>query len=119
MVLLYGLLTALFIVTGQALWKLAVQNAGKSNANIVSIDGATKVITSWPLLLGVVVYGIATIAYIYFLSKYKYFQIQSIVVGCSLVLTLLISTVFFKEQADFVNMIGVGFILVGALLVIR
>lgn len=119
MILFYAIFIASFIVGGQALWKLAVMNATKDNVNILSIEGAIKVLISWPLLVGVLVYGIATFGYIYLLSKYKYFQIQSLVVGTSLVFTLLLSSTVFKEQASVVNIVGVALIVVGALLVIK
>ena len=119
MIIFYAFFVATFIVGGQALWKLAVMNATKQDVSLVTIHGAFKVLTSWQLLLGVLVYGVATVAYILLLSKYKYFQIQSLVVGSSLIFTLLLSSFAFNEPASLVNVVGVVLIVSGALLIIR
>lgn len=119
MVLMSGLLTALLIVIGQALWKQAVQNTTKAHFNIASVDGALKVLFSFPLIIGLFVYALATALYIYFLSKYKYYQIQSIVVGSSLIFTFLASSIFFKEHASVINILGLTLILAGSFLIIR
>jgi len=119
MIALYSLIVALFIVSGQALWKAALNSANSSGYDITTVHGFLKVLISWPLFFGVILYGIATVAYILLLGKYKYFQVQSIVVGGSLVLTLMVSMLVFKDHATPVNIIGVGAILVGALLVVR
>ncbi len=60
----------------------------------------------------------ATVSYIYFLSKYDYFQLQSIVVGSSLIITLVAAVAIFGEKPTLVNVIGIALIIIGATLVV-
>ncbi len=117
MIIAYALLTAVLIVSGQALWKSAVSDIPEG-AKLVSLPVISGLLSSPKLILGVFVYGIATLLYIYFLGKYNYFQLQSIVVGSSLVLTLLFATVIFNERPSVVNIIGVGMIVLGSIFVV-
>jgi multidrug transporter EmrE-like cation transporter len=119
MVVIFSIVVALLIVCGQALWKAAVSGVVQKHAQVLSAEGLSQLCRSPRLYLGVLVYGIATIGYILLLSKYKYFQVQSIVVGGSLVITFLVAQVFFHEQAGPANLVGVLLILVGATLIVR
>lgn len=119
MVLLYSLFVALFIVSGQALWKIAVMRLAAQDISLNSMSAFMKLILSAPLLVGVLVYGIATLAYIYLLGKYNYYQIQSVVVGGSLIITALVAHFLFREQISLVGVVGIILIFAGVLLVTR
>ena len=70
------------------------------------------------LIGGMFVYVMATVLYIVLLSKFNYFQVQSIVVGSSLVLTLLAATLLFNERPSLLNVVGIVLIVVGSLFVV-
>jgi len=118
MAIIYSAIISLLIVCGQALWKSAVVELTERHIQLFSTNGFVQLILAPKLIFGAFVYGIATIAYIYLLSKYDYFQTQSIVVGCSLVLTLAVATSFFGERPSIVNIAGVVLIVLGSVLVI-
>lgn len=118
MAIIYSAIISLLIVCGQALWKSAVVEMTAKHIQLFSASGFMQLILSPKLIFGTFVYGIATVAYIYLLSKYDYFQTQSIVVGCSLIFTLIVATVFFSEQPSMINAIGVCLIVLGSVLVI-
>lgn len=118
MIVILSLLAALLIVFGQALWKSAVTEVTQVHINLLSVEGVTQLLRTPKLYLGVIVYIIATLGYIYLLSKYKYFQVQSLVVGGSLLLTLTLAGLVFHEQISTLNMFGVILIVLGAILVI-
>ena len=119
MVLLLSLATAAFIVCGQALWKLAVTRAAELGLGFTSVENIIKILLSWPLIVGVLVYGVATVAYIYLLSKYNYYQVQAVVVGGSLILTAVVAKLFFNEPISMLGYLGIACIFIGALLVTR
>jgi multidrug transporter EmrE-like cation transporter len=119
MVIISSVLVALLIVGGQALWKASVNNVTEHHLQLLSSAGLVQLIRSPKLYLGILVYGIATVAYIFLLSKYKYFQVQSVVVGGSIILTLLIASIFFHEQVNAANLVGVALLVCGVILVTR
>lgn len=119
MFVLFAIGVGICIVAGQALWKLAVQHVTRNQVTLSSAHGISKLLMSPYLLAGVIVYGVATLAYILLLSKFKYFQVQSIVVGSSLIFTFILSSLFFKEPASLINVIGVVLIVGGAVLIIK
>lgn len=119
MVIVFSILIALLIVTGQALWKAAVTGITDNHMQLMSSAGFLYLVKSPKLYFGVLVYGLATLGYITLLSKYKYFQVQSIVVGGSLIFTLVIAHLLFHEQASVVNAIGIALVLAGAVLIVR
>ncbi len=118
MILVASLLVALLLVVGQALWKGAVSDVEKLHAELFTLGGIEDLLRSPKLYLGMFTYAVATVGYIYLLSKFKYFQVQSIVVGGSLVLTLMVASVIFHEHITLVNVVGMTLILCGAILVI-
>lgn len=118
MIFIYSLLIASLIVTGQALWKGAVDGLSVKSIEILSLNGMLNLFLSPKMIIGTLVYAVATIGYIYLLGKFNYFQIQSLVVGGSLVMTLVVAMIMFGERPSLVNIIGIGLILFGSLLVI-
>ena len=118
MIIVLSILAALLIVCGQALWKSAVSDVTQVHASLLSAGGVEHLLRSPKLYLGALIYIIATLGYIYLLSRYKYFQVQSLVVGGSLVLTLVLASGLFQEHVSVPNVVGVALILFGAVLVI-
>jgi uncharacterized membrane protein len=117
MVAVWSVLVAFLIVTGQSLWKSVADSVSKSHS-ISSMDGLLAILKYPKLYLGLFVYGLATVAYIILLGKYKYFQVQSVVVGGSILLTIAMSSIVFHEHITTLNSVGLVLILIGVLLVI-
>lgn len=116
---LYSLVIALLIVAGQALWKQAVVRLTEHGDKLISLGGLLRLGRSPMLLLGVAIYAVATLGYIYLIGRYKYIQIQPLVVGGSLIFTLLVAAICFREPVGPINIAGIGLIIAGALLVIH
>jgi drug/metabolite transporter (DMT)-like permease len=109
---------SLLIVCGQAMWKWAVSEISSKNVQLFSSEGIIQLIFNPKLILGTIVYAIATVSYIYMLSKFNYFQVQSIVVGGSLVITLIVAVTFFSERPSVINIVGVCLIVLGSVFVV-
>ena len=117
MVAIWSVFVAFLIVTGQALWKSVADSVSKSH-NLASVDGLLAMLKYPKLYLGLSVYGLATVSYIVLLGKFKYFQVQSIVVGGSILLTVAMSSIVFHEHITTLNIVGLALISIGVLLVI-
>jgi drug/metabolite transporter (DMT)-like permease len=109
-------LTALLLVIGQSLWKVASKAflvfKGKSLFTVLF-----KLILSWQFILGGVFYVVATLLYVYLFSKFPYFAVQLTLVSFSIIFSLLVSTYVFKEGLGLINYIGAFIIILGVVLV--
>ncbi|MHC4600635.1 MAG: EamA family transporter [Planctomycetota bacterium] len=73
-------------------------------------------ITNWQLLVGLSFYGLATVLFVYAISKGN-LSILYPVIALSYVWVLLIAIWFFHEKTSAFNWVGVGFIILGVALV--
>ena len=108
------------IVAGQVLWKVGIEK--KSDA----IDLGTvlspyifKIIFSPYILLGVLSYGLATLSYMLLLSRYDYTDLQTVVVSSSLITTFITASLFFDENINPYNLVGIAFLLCGVLFITK
>ncbi len=118
MIILYALVVAFLIVGGQAFWKSAVNVVSTHNLSLLSAAGFIQLIKTPAIYIGVVLYATATVAFVILLSRYKYFQVQSLVVGLSFIFTLIIAATIFGENIQIINILGVCLVLIGAVLII-
>ena len=113
-----GLAVAIQVVLAQMLWKVASTQIQHDLAGqALSPKTLAVVAMSWKIWLGIVLYGVATLLFIWLFGKYPYFIIQSFVTSCTLILTLLASMGVFHERVGVVNLLGVGCLLLGIILV--
>ena len=99
-----------FLAMGQMLWKLGMSKM--EGFNIVSI------ILNPYIILGVALYGLATLLWLYVLSKEELslvYPLQSITYVFGTVLAILV----FRENVSLLRWIGIATIIVGATLVAR
>ena len=100
----------IFLATGQILWKLGMSKI--EGFNIISI------ILNPYIIFGVVLYGLATLLWLYILSKEELslvYPLQSI----TYVLGTLLAIFIFHENVSLVRCIGIATIILGATLVAR
>lgn len=99
-----------FLATGQMLWKLGMSKI--EEFNIVSI-----ILNSY-IISGVVLYGLATLLWLYILSKEELslvYPLQSI----TYVLGTILAIFIFHENVSLLRWLGITTIIVGATLVAR
>lgn len=107
MVYLTLLLNVLLLVAGQIVWKMGLEKAGGLQAH-----NALQVMVSPMILLGIALYGIATVTWLYVLSRLPLslaYPMQSI----AYVIALLAAFLMFKESIPPNRWIGTGVILAG------
>lgn len=120
MIYIFGLLVAIQIITGQVLWKIGVEKTNFQFAkNYIFSDHLLKVFINPYIIGGVIFYSFATILFMALLSKYEYTSLQAVVVSSSLIFTFTAAAVLFGEAVSLLNLVGLGFLLIGVLLVTK
>lgn len=100
----------IFLAIGQILWKLGMSKM--NGFNIVSI------ILNPYIIIGAIIYGLATLLWLYILSKEELslvYPLQSI----TYVLGTILAIFIFRENVSLLRWIGIVTIIVGATLVAR
>ncbi len=117
--MLYALsiIFALLLVTAQSLWKVAVTHQETVATNAHILKKLSGLLTSPLFIVGAVIYVIATLLYFYLLSKYQYSFIQMLVIPLSLVFSITSARIFFSENLQLINYIGIAVIVIGIILV--
>jgi len=103
------LLNTLILVSGQFLWKIGMTNRSVS---FDSIGAITRVLISPFILSGLVLYGMATILWLFILTKVPLsvaYPIQSI----AYILAVFGAYFFFQEEITLWKVIGVILIMAG------
>lgn len=109
------------LVLGQSLWKFSIggsMDSGKVGM-LSTLKNPLSLLTQPFFLLGCVIYAIATLFYMYVISKYNYGVSYAMIVGCSTIFATTASTVLFHEKLNTVNYIGVVVIVFGIILVVK
>lgn len=122
MILLAALIIASLLVLSQSVWKSAIDNQLGNlvfNFDFLFSMEFIKFVFSLKILAGLAMYGVATLIFFYALSKYNYFQVQSVVVASSIILTFLMARFYFGEDVRLLNVAGMFLIIIGTILVIK
>jgi drug/metabolite transporter (DMT)-like permease len=101
------LLNILLLVTGQIVWKIGLDKAGGFH-----LQNAVHVLLSPLILLGIFIYGVATVIWLYVLSRLPIsvaYPLQSFAYA----LALLVAFLVFKETIPLNRWIGAAVILTG------
>lgn len=111
--LIYGLifLNVILLVSGQVLWKLGLDRLGG-----LSLESWPRLLTSLPILGGLVIYAAATVVWFIVLSRTKLslaYPLQSI----AYILGMLAGLLVFKETVPPLSWLGVILILGGVTLI--
>jgi len=123
MQIILSVVVGFLLVVGQALWKASMSTNEIVINRPVSLEALAKtaaVILLQPLfILGCMVYLLATMLYVYVISKYNYGVSYAMIVACSTIFATLLSALIFKEKIYTLNIIGIVIIVLGIILVVR
>jgi drug/metabolite transporter (DMT)-like permease len=109
------ILNILCLVSGQTAWKIGLQNV-KLHGSIIS--KFFQIVFSPPIFLGFVLYIVATVIWMYLLSKLPLsflYPLQSL----AYILSLFIGLLVFKEVIPITRWIGTAVILLGVFLIVK
>lgn len=112
MLYMLAVCVALALAGGQALWRVVAQREG------VTLHSLPGLIFSPHFIAGAFLYMAATLVYLYMQSKYEFTHIQTVVLAGSLIGSFIIAALFFSERIEIINLIGLGLLLVGIVLVV-
>jgi drug/metabolite transporter (DMT)-like permease len=114
-VYLQGAGIALMIVTAQVFWKMGSKEFEFTKEFLFSKKGVDFLLSGYTLV-GMLLYGLATVFYMALLGRYEYSQVQSIIIPLSLVMAFLVASIFFKEDLSFINWAGLVLLVGGMFL---
>lgn len=104
------------LVTAQALWGSVIK-AGALNGSLLTIF--INLATNWKMILGAVIYIVATLIYFYMLSKLKFFSVQITMTALSIIFSVALSIIIFSEKPTPINFLGIATVFIGILLVLQ
>ena len=117
--ILLVLLFSFLIVTGQVLWKLAIdKNGGLINSDSTNIQNILNLLLSPYMLCGVVIYICATVFWMYLLGEYEYSFIYPMS-SMTFVMSLFFASYVFDEEITLYKIIGVLVIMLGVFIVTK
>ena len=113
---LYGLLliNILLLVIGQTLWKIGLQGYNLQ----LTLLSMVKLFTNVYILLGLALYGVATLIWFYILPKADLSLIYPMQSLCY-VIAAFVAMYIFKEKIPSTRWVGIIFIIIGAYFVSR
>ena len=112
-------LCALLLSTGQVLWKVALDRNGGLIKQGVSLAGNVWALSTSPyMLLGILLYAVSTVVWLYLLGEYEYSYIYPMI-SMAYVFGFIYSKVVFHEQINAFRWIGVVLIIAGVILINR
>ena len=117
--LLLSLVCALFISTGQVLWKVAIdRNGGLIKQGVSLTSNFWGLFTSPYMLIGLFVYLVATVLWMYLLGEYDYSYIYPMI-SLVYVFGFAYSKFVFREEINVYKWVGVALIIAGVIVVNR
>lgn len=108
---------AALLVIAQSSWKVAVNASHSPFKTGLSVHSALRFVLSPLVILGIALYAVAMLLYMYLLSKYQFSFIQSLAIPVSLLFSIAVAVSFFGESLSYVNYLGLLFIVVGIVLI--
>lgn len=106
MIFLLVAINVVLLVTGQVLWKIGI-------GNVTSLKGVFMSLLSPYVISGIIIYGIATVLWLYILAKGK-FSVVYPLQSTAYALGVFIAWIIFKETIPLTRWIGVVLIFAGA-----
>jgi len=118
-VVLLSFFTTLLITSGQVLWKIGLHQIGGLYLPEKGIlDNIFRIILNGWIFSGFVVYAVATVFFMWLLSKYEISLVIPIS-SVSFIFSLIAGTLIFHEQIHALRFIGVILIMLGVFFVIK
>ncbi len=112
-----SLLFAVLLVAAQSSWKVAVDSSKSPFHTDLTLHSVARFVFSPLVLLGMFIYALALLLYMYLLSKYQFSFIQSMAIPLSLIFSILVAVAFFNEHLILVNYAGLVLIVFGIVLI--
>ena len=117
--ILLVLLFSFLIVSGQVLWKLAIdKNGGLINRDYTAIQNFWNLLLSPYMLFGIGIYMFATVFWMYLLGEYEYSFIYPMS-SMTFVMSLFFASYVFDEEITLYKIIGVLIIILGVFIVTK
>lgn len=101
------------------MWASAVKSVAPIGKNPPINELLVKMMLHPRFWVGVLFYLLGTAVYFLLLSKVKFFSVQITMTGLAIVLSVVISHVFFKESISLINLFGVALVLLGTFFVMH
>lgn len=111
--ILFIALNICLLVAGQTLWKLGI-----AAHPFRGVGGAFLALFTPYIFAGIILYGIATVVWIYLLSRLPIsmlYPLQSL----AYVLTVIVAVLMFHEHVSVLRWMGVAIILIGVAFVVK
>lgn len=116
---IYAAIGSFLITLGQVLWKIALdKNGGLYNKSIPLVQNLTNVFLSPFMLSGFLIYGVATVFWMYLLGKYEYSFIYPLF-SMTYIFSFLFAFFLFGETIGMYKIAGVGLIIAGIICITR
>jgi uncharacterized membrane protein len=112
MIYLLIITNVFLLVTGQLLWKHGITQTGFH----LTTEGIIKIISNGYIIGGMMIYVLATIIWLYVLSKKNISSVYPLQSLCYVV-ALFAGWLIFKEKLSLNHWIGVSFIVFGAFII--
>lgn len=117
MLYLTGIAFALLIVSGQTLYKIAVDKAGfELTLDFLLSRRLIEMLISWQFLLGLVLFLAATGINFWMYTKYDFSAIQAIAVPVVLAFSFMAGAWLFKDHISALNIAGFLVLVVGVVM---
>lgn len=109
--------SAIILISAQALWRTAVVNDKVLEGSISTI--IIQSVSNPKIWLGIILYIFTTALYLFVLNKLKFFTVQLTITGLALIFSTFLSYFVFHEKITILNLLGLGIILIGIFFVIQ
>lgn len=117
MLYLFGLIFAALIVTGQTLYKMAVDRSSfEPTISFILSKKMLDLLLSWQFLSGLAVFSVAALLSFWMLTKYQFTTFQAVTVPVVMGLSYVAGTWFFKDQISALNVVGLIVLACGVIL---
>lgn len=103
------------LVSAQALWGTVIKS-GALHGTLSQI--ILTLLSSWRMWLGAMIYIAATLVYFVLLSNLKFFSVQIPMTALSIIFSVILSILLFREVPSILNIIGIVVVFFGILLVL-
>ena len=115
-----GAIVGILLAIGQSLWKQAsTQGNFRLSPDFVFSSKMLAFAVSPLVIVGTLLYVVATLVYMAMLARFPYSNVQGLIVTASLVSSFVIARFIFRETFSITNFVGIGLLLLGVFLLTR
>lgn len=115
---LFTLLFATLLVIAQSSWKVFVDRHKELFSDGIQITKLIPALFSFYFLVGLIIYVVATLLYMYMLSRYSFSMVQGLAIPLTLIFSMVVAVVFFGDRLTVINITGIALIALGIVLLV-